>query len=775
MAASYFGRNYSALSLPIAHGAQAGLRHAQVAAAHALSAHFFSGRAPAIVAMPTGSGKTGVMVLAAFLLRAQRVLVVTPSRMVRDQVAESMGSLAILKKAGAVHRAVELPHTHVVRHLISSDADWRKLEEKDIVVSTIACVSPKPPGVPLPPADLFDLVLLDEAHHAPAPSWHALRTALPGARVVLFTATPFRRDGRTLPGKIVFEYPLARAREDGVFGHVTYEPVLVDPSEDADVAIARAATRRLIADRAAGHPHLLMVRTAERARARELEAIYQRQGVPLKLVLGDISARAMRETVAKLEDGSLHGIICVDMLGEGFDLPALKIAALHSPHRSLAVTLQFIGRFARTSSESNLGQAAFFAVPADIEGDVGPLFREGAEWNEIVEATSRNRIEAEKELRDVFDSFSLNEFDGEAGDEKGLQVSDLSPKFHVKAFLAPTVDLTFPIELPHRGKVILSRKSDKYKSVVIVTKDTQVCRWSRDERVADVKYDLLIVHYHAASGILFLCSTRKEIAVYDAVAGSVSGGNFRLLSPVELNRVLRGISKLQIFSLGMRRRIGREEAYRMTSGRAADKAVRKSDGRHYDRGHCYGKGEDGGAAVTVGFSSASKVWSAMSGSLPRLLDWCGKLAGKISDPSEFTTGCGLDHLPLESRVDKFPAGIFMCDWHHKFYSDPSFSISWDGGKGSVPIVDLELCLISVSVEEVVFSVAGRGVSIEVGYRLDRSPDLFRVSACSVGPVEVVSDDGRVTLEEAMREWPPSFYTASLGRLEGERRISVACM
>ncbi|MFP3442193.1 helicase C-terminal domain-containing protein, partial [Pantoea sp. SIMBA_133] len=37
-------------------------------------------------------------------------------------------------------------------------------------------------------------------------------------------------------------------------------------------------------------------------------------------------------------------VICVDMLGEGYDLPNLKVAALHDHHKSLAVTLQFIGR-----------------------------------------------------------------------------------------------------------------------------------------------------------------------------------------------------------------------------------------------------------------------------------------------------------------------------------------------------------------------------------------------------------------------------------------------
>ena len=51
-------------------------------------------------------------------------------------------------------------------------------------------------------------------------------------------------------------------------------------------------------------------------------------------------------------------IVCVNMLGEGYDLPQLKIAAIHDEKQSLAVTLQFIGRFTRTSG-TKLGIASF--------------------------------------------------------------------------------------------------------------------------------------------------------------------------------------------------------------------------------------------------------------------------------------------------------------------------------------------------------------------------------------------------------------------------------
>ncbi len=69
---------YNNLQFPISDTNPAGFRIVQIAAIHAVSAHFFNSKQPAIVTMPTGSGKTTVLMALAFVLRAQRVLVLTP-------------------------------------------------------------------------------------------------------------------------------------------------------------------------------------------------------------------------------------------------------------------------------------------------------------------------------------------------------------------------------------------------------------------------------------------------------------------------------------------------------------------------------------------------------------------------------------------------------------------------------------------------------------------------------------------------------------------------
>src|SRR5205807_2136597 len=70
-----------------------------------------------------------------------------------------------------------------------------------------------------------------------------------------------------------------------------------------------------------------------------------------------------REFLQRLRTKQSRVVICVDMFGEGFDFPELKIAALHDRHKSLAITLQFIGRFTR--STSSIGEASVVANIAD--------------------------------------------------------------------------------------------------------------------------------------------------------------------------------------------------------------------------------------------------------------------------------------------------------------------------------------------------------------------------------------------------------------------------
>src|SRR6185437_13538002 len=143
--------------------------------------------------------------------------------------------------------------------------------------------------------------------------------------------------------------------------------------------------------------------------------------------------------IAKLRNREVDGIICVNMLGEGFDLPALKVAAIHSPHKSLAATLQFIGRFARTGG-AQIGGATFHAIPSDIQIATEQLYQEDAAWQTMIINLSETAVAEEIATREVLDTFAMQGHRMEANDELSLYA--IRPAHHAKVFrTSGTVDL----------------------------------------------------------------------------------------------------------------------------------------------------------------------------------------------------------------------------------------------------------------------------------------------------------------------------------------------
>jgi type I site-specific restriction endonuclease len=121
---SYFADQYAAFRYSIEVGESPGFRLAQLGAIHAPAAHFAARTEPGIITMPTGSGKTTVLIASAFVLRAQRVLIITPSRLVREQIAEEMNTLGISKQTRALSPDTPPPRVFSTKTRISSSQAW---------------------------------------------------------------------------------------------------------------------------------------------------------------------------------------------------------------------------------------------------------------------------------------------------------------------------------------------------------------------------------------------------------------------------------------------------------------------------------------------------------------------------------------------------------------------------------------------------------------------------------------------------------------------------
>lgn len=97
------------------------------------------------------------------------------------------------------------------------------------------------------------------------------------------------------------------------------------------------------------------------------------------------------------------------MFSEGIDIPQLKICAIHDKYKSLPITMQFIGRFART--QADLGEASVVAniVDDNIQESLEELYSQDADWNKILKDTSDEKIGGEVELQKLARGFTGTE------------------------------------------------------------------------------------------------------------------------------------------------------------------------------------------------------------------------------------------------------------------------------------------------------------------------------------------------------------------------------
>lgn len=402
---SYFSDLYENLRFPIAEGKEAGLRNAQIGAIHAVASYAtLNSKDSAVIVMPTGSGKTTVVMMAPYILKKAKVLIVTPSAMVRGQIANDYASLRTLKYVGVFSKDTNAPNIYEAKHLYRIEVDDEILNADVVVATHQVAASISDAQI----KNVFDYIIIDEAHHVPAPTWQRILKNMINVPSLLVTATPFRLDKKEIKGKTVYDYPLSRAYKDGVFGEIMFNPI--EEGTEKDKRIALEAERILLNDRESGYDHFLMVRTDTKDKAKELENLYENiTKLKLKRIDSAMSTRTVEKTIMLLKKKELDGVICVDMLGEGFDFPNLKIAAIYEPHKSLASTLQFIGRFARTNAEK-IGTAKFIAMNDDnLKIENHKLYSSDVAWQDMIISMSEEKIEGDLEANEILNNFTKPE------------------------------------------------------------------------------------------------------------------------------------------------------------------------------------------------------------------------------------------------------------------------------------------------------------------------------------------------------------------------------
>lgn len=632
------------------------LREAQLGAAGALLAHAATSSEPAQIVLPTGVGKSLVLMLAPYLFRARRVLVVAPGRLVRDQLARGFESLAQLTDAGVLPASTQPPKVEIARKL-ATEEHWRRWSNAEVVVGTPNVLSDGYPAVTRVPPGMFDLVIFDEAHHLPAYTWTRLHDAV-NARAILLTATPQRRDGKPLPGDIAFVYPLKRAMDAGVYAPVTYIPVSPPLGADKHLVLAERAKERLLSPEHRAADSRLLVRADRKADAKALVKLYAGLGVPLGLIVSDSAAITVDATLKRVRSGELLGLACVGSLTEGFDFPTLKVAAYHAPHRSLPPTLQFIGRLSRVTQI----RGELIADPADLSRDTARLYRSGDAWSQLLPQIVDSAVELERDTRRFLDEADQ---DTRVAAVPWLTVG---PSRSVQIYRVPSAPiLNYDPETLGGQPVVQRLFQPEQRVLALITQERARPRFATTEHLDSRAYFLHLAHWVPNPGLLFVSTDRPAARRQILVAVGIIGAP--LIGAEDLRRLLAATNATRFFNVGLREGRPREalnSSYETKAGSHADAALGEVDLENKLLGHAMGR--SGTSTGTFGISTAKgKFWEpARAESLYAFRIWCENCARNIRESPSGLTPTALSGLRIADRISSYPEHPIAATLHESF-------------------------------------------------------------------------------------------------------------
>jgi len=750
-----------------------GLRAPQIGALHAIGAHWSLYSTPATIVMPTGTGKTETMIAALVGQVKGTLLVVVPSSPLRAQTLEKFLTLGLLRRLRIISEDMLNPIVGVINNRPRSETELDIFDACHVVVSTMAAVS-QGTATDLVPAmaERSTCLVVDEAHHIGAKSWAAFRDEFKDTRVLQFTATPFRRDGVLVDGDVIYSYPLRRAQEDKYFKPIKFDPVCEIEMQDADRSIAEKAIAQLETDLDEGFDHLLMARCKRIERATEILTLYQElaPGHNPILVHSEDSSSALH--LQRLYSRDSRIVVCVEMLGEGFDLPQLKIAAIHDTHKSLAVLLQFAGRFTRTAG-GTIGDATVVANIADqdVSGGLERLYSEDADWNTLLAEMSSDAVREHRELVE-FLSQSVSLAD-EAEDDVLASISPalLRPKFSTVAYRAGAF-------YPRRFHRAVSAHTEVHRvwlhaesrTLYYVTKTEPPVLWTRAQSIQDREWHLYVVHYDAELGLLFIHSSEKS-SLHENLAKAVGGRDVALVRGDSVFRTLAGINRLQFQNVGVTKHARRNLRYAMYTGADVRQALEVSQTAGSTKSVLQGAGYEHGLPVAIGCSFKGRVWSKERGPIAHLTKWCKRVGVKLID-SAISTDEILQNVLVPEEIARFPeATVLTMEWPLEILQQQEDRVQLirDGVEKPLTYFDLRFDEIEEGRQTMRFYLEYDG---------ERSEYVFRLGVANAyefahvaGPALLIGVARReLALSDFLNDYPLLVRFADLSELDGHLLI-----
>lgn len=700
----------------------AGLRAPQLGALHAILSAQSISLDPVTVVLPTGTGKTETM-LAAYCYRPSRTLVMVPSDALRTQIGNKFATLGVLPEVGAVVGSYLTPTVGILKSRLESADQVHELFAKScVVIATAAALSKCSTEAMEAIKSSVEQFFVDEAHHVAARTWQSVISAIGERKIVQFTATPFREDGKRIDGQIKYAYPLRLAQQNGWFANINYRAIT--QVGDVDEELALEAVQQLRLDLDNGYDHVLMARVKTIPRAAQVLEIYNRIAPDLLPVRIDSKLSKRRQSDAKrqLDDRETRIVVCVDMLGEGFDLPALKVAALHDPHKSLAISLQFIGRFTR-SGGSTLGAATVLLPPVDGLQDVRlrRLYEEDADWNSVVRDLSQAEVEYQVELNSFEEGFDPLPTE--------VSIKAVRPKMSTVVYQASDLAWSPDGVLTVFGEEELLTPEISVNATErvawFVTAEKVPVRWGNPEVIRELVYHLYVICADVDNGLLYINSSNNDV-VHQELARAVGGEKVELIRGDVVYRVLGPIARRIPTNVGLLDAVNRNRRFSLLVGANVLEgfgpgAAQKS------KTNIFAHGFLDQSRVSYGASRKGRIWShRVANSIYDWVKWARSVGNTLTDESilikDVLKGFIIPKVAVE-RPELVPLGV---EWPHDLVLSTSETRQVAFGGKAHPIIDIDLRLkVFDRVSPIEFDVVSDDWSLAYVFEFGATGPLLR--------------------------------------------------
>lgn len=712
--------------------AATGLRAPQLGALHAILAYRSTEEPePITIVMPTGTGKTETM-LAAYSHSPQRTLVVVPSDALRSQIAEKFATLGVLPAVGAVAGDYLCPVVLVLKSgLETTEQVDELLLRTNVIIATAQALNACTENARARLVERCERLFIDEAHHVAARTWRSIADLFAGREVVQFTATPYREDGKHLGGRIAYAYPLRLAQKRGYFARINYHSV-IDLTEP-DRAVATAAVQQLRADLAVGKDHLLMARARSVDRAKRLVKLYEELApdlFPIRIDTG-MAVSTRKKNRDKLFNRDSRIVVCVDMLGEGFDLPALKIAAIHDPQKSLAVTLQFIGRFTRAGSVC-LGEASAF-VPLQVAGideRLRRLYGEDADWNEVIRDLTEHGVGREQERTDFELSFGSL--------PREVAIRSIHPKMSTVTYRTSMTPAWTPENIYDLfdDRLLTTQLGINNKDQVVwwVSREATPVRWGNFASFNELVHDLYLVHVDDSTGFLYINSTNNS-SLHEDIAKAIGGDGVELVKGETVYRILAKVKRRVPTNVGLLNSVSRNRRFSMHVGQDVLHAWRGEGGTKM-KTNIFAHGFTKGRIVSYGACRKGRVWShEQARDIHDWVRWAREVGPAITDLSVSLDSVMAGFLLPEPAIERPACVPLAIEWPYQLVSTFSDRRKLSYKEHAFALLETELRLTS--------HTASGPLTFEVVTPSWKLEFEFKFSADGPPIVHPIGDDGQV--------------------------------